>query len=122
MDMITRTITTPQATPPMCSAMVLRSNCMRPPGWWSSFVSFPPWAASRQLEVHGHGHDDRHGDAVEEGRGVHPLLDGVDGGRVEQRYAAKDLHVGDLALGADGALQDHHALHPGLLRDIRIRG
>ena len=27
--MIARVMTTPQATPPMCSAMVLRSNCIR---------------------------------------------------------------------------------------------
>src|SRR6266513_1513005 len=112
MDMMARTVTTPQATPPMCSAMVLRSNCMRPPGWCLFYRSRGPPRLSREPEVHGHGHDDRHGDAVEEGRRVDPLLDRLDGGGVEERDAAQYLHVGDLALGADRALQDHHALHP----------
>src|SRR5688500_4219530 len=106
MDMIPRTMTTPQATPPMCLTMVIRSNCI-------ALVllmewSFAPAVSLRQLEVHGHGHDDRHRHAVEEGGRVDPLLDRVDGGLVEQGDSAQDLDVGHLALGADGALQDDH--------------
>src|SRR3972149_3387858 len=51
-----------------------------------------------------------------------PLLHGVGRRRVEQRDAAQDLHVRDLALGRDRALQDHDALHPRLLRDVGIDG
>src|SRR5438094_9519120 len=108
MDMIARTITTPQATPPMCSAMVLRSNCI-------ALVLLLEWNlapahTSGQLEVDGYGHDDRHRHAVEQRRRVHPLLDRVDGGLVEQRDPAQDLHVRHPALGADRALEDHDAL------------
>src|SRR5437667_12892455 len=102
MDMINRTITTPRATLPMFLNISTRLTCIaRPPGL-VSFLSFPSSACvSRQPEVHGHGHDDRHGHAVEQGGRVDPLLDGLDGGGVEEGDAAEDRHVGDLALGAD---------------------
>src|SRR6185295_2831391 len=112
MDMIARTITTPQATPPMCSAMVLRSNCI-------ALVLLLEWFGSGpflgQLEVDGHGHDDRHRNAVEQRRRIDPLLDRIDGRLIEQRDPPQDLHVRHLSLGADRALEDDYPLDARLL-------
>src|SRR5712692_1509240 len=112
MDMMKSTMTTAHATPPICSAMVLKSNCIaRPPGLWVCTRSDGPRLG--EPEVHRDRHDDRNGHAVEQGRCVDPLLDSLDGGRVQQGDAPEDLDIGDLALGTDRALQDDHTLDPG---------
>src|SRR5262245_225497 len=119
MDMMKSTMTTPHATPPMCSAMVLRSNCIA--SSWTSFFWLPGRALG-ELEVDGHRHDDGYRYAVQERRRVDPLPHGVGRRLVEQRDAAQHLHVRDLALRRDRALEDHDALHARLLGDVGVDG
>src|SRR5262245_64883453 len=109
--MMKSTTTTAHATPPMCSAMVLRSNCIvRPPGLPCALLERARFVLLREPEVDGDGHDhgDRH--AVQKGGSVDPLLDRFDGRGVEKGDATEHLHVRDLALRADRALEDHDAL------------
>src|SRR5260221_11613113 len=119
MDMMRSTMTTAHATPPMCSAMVLISNGMGV--LLESWVWHPPGRSRLgELEVYRDRHDDWNRHPVQQGRGVDPLFDRLDGGRVEQRNPPKHLHVGDLALGADRALEDDDALDAGLFGDVRV--
>src|SRR5262249_11641417 len=107
--MIARTMTTPLAIQPMLAHMCPRSICIaRPPG----LVLRNPRRARtlRELEVHGHGHDDRYRHAVQKRRRVDPLLDGFDRRLVEERDAPQHLDVGDLALRADRGLEDDDTL------------
>src|SRR5260221_7324237 len=97
MDMMKSTITTAQATPPMCSAMDLISNSIaRPPGL--SFGVFE-WRL-RQLEVDRHRHDDRYRHPVQQRGSVDPLFDRFDRRLVQQGDASEHGDVRDLPLRA----------------------
>src|SRR5260370_803602 len=83
---------------PISSNMVLISNCIsRLPGLWL-FLEFE--GPLIKLEVDRDGHDHGDGDAVEQGRGVDPLLHRLDSGGVQQRKSPQHFHVRDPALGA----------------------
>src|SRR5688572_2600274 len=107
--MMNRMMATPQATAPICSNMPMRS---RPPpscanaGVASASIPSPAYATCEifrtfitassakwlksigglaECELHRDGHDDRHRDAIQQGRREHPLPHRVERRLVEQR-------------------------------------
>ena len=75
----------------------------------------------REREVDGQRHADRLGDAVQQGRRIAPLPDRVEGGLVEHRYRPQHPGFLDGAGLVDHRLDDHDALHLGVLGLLRDR-
>src|SRR5260370_35447341 len=105
MDMMKSTMTTAHATPPMCSAMVLKSNCIaRPPGLWVCTRRSP----LREPEGHDDRHDDRNRHPVQQVRHVHPLLPRFDGGPGERGDAPLAVAPCPLPTATDSAVHARH--------------
>src|SRR5215204_4301463 len=93
-DMTTRMTAIAFATHPISVHMCIRSI---PPIRQSSATGTKSIKSETrsllQCEVHRDGHDDRHGNAVQQGRCERPLLDCVERCLVEQRDRSQNLCV-----------------------------
>src|SRR5688572_10573152 len=97
-------------------APLQKNETDRPAGGRSSYI------ALLQRELYRDRHDDRHRNAVQQCRGEYPLTHCVECRLIEQRDRAQYLCVFHRAVGADGRLDDHDALHARGLRDRRVDG
>src|SRR5687768_878721 len=89
------------ATQPIWCHISIRSICTSSGARKRSRETVTELPALLQREVHGDGHDDRHGDVVEQRRRELPLLDRIERRLIEERNRSQDLGVLHASVGAD---------------------